>query len=124
MFGKKTQDLADLIESIAGAIYVDSRYDKKVVWRAMRRLLEPLATHKTMEPDPVSELKELCEHKKYPKPSYSPTRDNGAGVTRVVAEVKAAGTVYSGTGKGRNQDVAEVLAAKALLKKLKAADIG
>jgi endoribonuclease Dicer len=45
-------------------------------------------------------------------------------VTRVVAQVTAAGTVYSGTGTGRNQDVAEVLAAKALLKKIKAAARG
>ena len=120
LFENKTQDLADLFEAIAGAIYVDSRNNKEVVWRAMRRLLEPLATPKTMEPDPVSELKELCERKSYPKPSYSPTRDDVAGVTMVVAKVKAAGTVYSETGKGRNQDVAEVLAAKALLKKLKA----
>ncbi|CAD6205740.1 unnamed protein product [Miscanthus lutarioriparius] len=118
------EDLADLFEAIAGAIYVDSRNDKEVVWRAMRRLLEPLATPKTMEPDPVSELKELCERKSYPKPSYSPTRDDAAGVTRVVAKVKAKGTEYSETGKGRNQEVAEVLAAKALLKKLKAAARG
>lgn len=118
------EDLADLFEAIAGAIYVDSGNDKEVVWSAIRRLLEPLATPETMEPDPVSELKELCEHKHYPKPSYSPTRDSVAGVTRVVAQVTAAGTVYSGTGTGRNQDVAEVLAAKALLKKIKAAARG
>ncbi|XP_066369913.1 endoribonuclease Dicer homolog 2a-like isoform X1 [Miscanthus floridulus] len=118
------EDLADLFEAIAGAIYVDSRNDKEVVWRAMRRLLEPLATPKTMEPDPLSELKELCECKSYPQPSYSPTRDDAAGVTRVVAKVKAAGTEYSETGKGRNQEVAEALAANALLKKLKAAARG
>ncbi|XP_008644679.1 endoribonuclease Dicer homolog 2a isoform X5 [Zea mays] len=118
------EDLADLFEAIAGAIYVDSGNDKEVVWSAIRRLLEPLATPGTMEPDPVSELKELCEHKHYPKPSYSPTRDSVAGVTRVVAQVTAARTVYSGTGTGRNQDVAEVLAAKALLKKIKAAARG
>jgi len=38
----------------------------------------------------------------------------------LVAEVKAAGTVYCGTGEGRNKKVAEILAAKALLQKLKA----
>ena len=116
----KKQDLADLIESIAGAIYLDSKHKKEVVWRAMRRLLEPLATPKTVELSPVSELKEICEHRKYPKPLYSQTRDNGVRVTRVVAEVKAAGTVYCGTGEGRNKKEAEILAAKALLQKLKA----
>jgi len=117
------EDLADLIESIAGAIYLDSKHKKEVVWRAMRRLLEPLATPKTVELYPVSELKEICEHRKYPKPLYSPTRDNGVGVTRVVAEVKAAGTVYYATEEGCNKKVAEILAAKALLQKLKAASV-
>ena len=112
-----------MIESIAGAIYLDSKHKKEVVWRAMRRLLEPLATPKTVELYPVSELKEICEHRKYPKPLYSQTRDNGVRVTRVVAEVKAAGTVYCGTGEGRNKKVAKSLAAKALLQKLKAASV-
>lgn len=116
----KKKDLADLIESIAGAIYIDSKHKKEVVWRAMRRLLEPLVTPKTVEVYPVSELKEICERRKYLKPLYSPTRDDVVGVTRVVAKVKVAGTVYYGTGEGRNQKVAKILAAKALLKKLKA----
>jgi endoribonuclease Dicer len=110
-----------LIESIAGAIYVDSNHDKVVVWRAMRRLLEPLATVTSLEPDPVSELKELCEGRKYPQPLYSSTRDDGARLTTVVVQVTAAGTLYLETGKGRNEDVATALAAKALLQKLKAA---
>ncbi|CAL4934583.1 unnamed protein product [Urochloa decumbens] len=117
------EDLADLIESIAGAIYLDSKHRKEVVWRSMRRLLEPLATPKTVELYPVSELKEICERRKYPEPSYSPTRDDGVGVTRVVAKVKAAGKVYSGTGEGRNKKVAKILAAKSLLQKLKAASV-
>ncbi|CAN6310317.1 unnamed protein product [Urochloa humidicola] len=117
------EDLADLIESIAGAIYLDSKHRKEVVWRSMRRLLEPLATPKTVELYPVSELKEICERRKYPEPSYSPTRDDGVGVTRVVAKVKAAGKVYCGTGEGRNQKVAQILAAKSLLQKLKAASV-
>uniref|UniRef100_A0A0A8YR74 Uncharacterized protein n=1 Tax=Arundo donax TaxID=35708 RepID=A0A0A8YR74_ARUDO len=113
------EDLADLIESIAGAIYLDS--NKKEVWRVMEPLLEPLATPETVKPDSVTELKEFCERIKYPEPSYSTTRDDGAGVTRVVAKVRAAGTVYSRTGKGRNKEMAQVLAAKALLQELKAA---
>ncbi|XP_062211726.1 endoribonuclease Dicer homolog 2a-like isoform X3 [Phragmites australis] len=113
------EDLADLIESIAGAIYLDSKHDKEVVWRAMKRLLEPLATAENVEPDPVTEVKELCEHIGFRKPSYSRTREDG--VTTVVAKVLAAGTVYSGTGTGRKKDVAKMFAAKALLQELKAA---
>ncbi|CAL4943025.1 unnamed protein product [Urochloa decumbens] len=113
--------LADLIEAIAGAIYIDSNHDKEAVWRAMVRLLELPPTDMSVEPDPVSELKELCERRKYTRPLYSPTRDDGAGLTRVVVEVTASGRVYSRNGEGRNQDVATPLAAKALLQELKAA---
>ncbi|KAL6902120.1 hypothetical protein ACP4OV_004996 [Aristida adscensionis] len=111
------EDLADLIEAIAGAIYLDSKRDKAAVWGAMRRLLEPLATAETVEPDPVTELKELCDQRSYPKPSYSRTRQGG--VTTVVAKVKAAGRVRSGVGTGGNKDAAQMFAAKALLQELK-----
>ncbi|WVZ59752.1 hypothetical protein U9M48_009853 [Paspalum notatum var. saurae] len=119
----KKQCLADLIESIAAAIYLDSKHDKEIVWRSMRVLLKPLATREseTMEQSPVSELKEMCERRKYPQPSYSETRDDG--VTRVVAKVKVAGVVYSGTGEGRNKKIGEIRAAKALLGELKTAPV-
>ncbi|TVU03863.1 hypothetical protein EJB05_50576 [Eragrostis curvula] len=111
--------LADLIESIAGAIYLDSRCNKEEVWRAMKRLLEPLPTSDTMECDPLTELKELCEQRSYLPPLYSTTRKDG--VTTAVAEVQVAGTQHYAirTGIGCNKDVTRV-AAKALLQDLKA----
>jgi endoribonuclease Dicer len=114
----ETQYLADLIESIAGAIYIDSKCDKEKVWRAMKRLLEPLATAKTLKRDPVTELKELCEQRNYSTPSYYTTRKDG--VTSAIVKVWAAGTLHSrtGTGTGRNKDVM-ASAAKSLLRKLK-----
>jgi endoribonuclease Dicer len=116
----ETQYLADLIESIAGAIYIDSKCDKEKVWRAMKQLLEPLATAKTLNRDPVTELKELCEQRNYSTPSYATTRKDG--VTSV--KVWAAGTLHSrtGTGTGRNKDVM-ASAAKSLLRKLKVAGV-
>ncbi|KAK3150062.1 hypothetical protein QOZ80_3AG0227340 [Eleusine coracana subsp. coracana] len=114
--------LADLIESIAGAIYLDSKCDKEKVWRATKRLLQPLATAETVERDPVTELKQLCEQKNYPAPSYSTTVKDG--VTTVIAKVWVAGALHScsGTRTGRNKDAMKS-AAKALLKKLKAAGV-
>ncbi|KAM0928770.1 hypothetical protein ACQ4PT_001980 [Festuca glaucescens] len=78
------QVLGDAIESIAAAIYFDSKFDKEVVWRSMKRLLEPLATPDTVECDPVEELQEFCDGKSYSK-SYTKTHKDG--VSSVVAEV-------------------------------------
>jgi endoribonuclease Dicer len=111
------QVLGDAIESIAAAIYVDSKFDKEVVWRSMKRLLEPLATPDTVECDPVKELQEFCDRKSYSK-SYTKTHKDG--VSSVVAEVQVEGTSYSAIGIGPDKSVAKKLAAKSLLKNLKA----
>ncbi|RLN39642.1 hypothetical protein C2845_PM01G36130 [Panicum miliaceum] len=80
--------LGDVIESIAGAIYVDSKCDQEIVWRSMKRLLEPLVTPDTMEMDPVKELQEFCDSKAY-SITYTVTHDNR--VSSVVAEVQPKG---------------------------------
>ncbi|TVU03862.1 hypothetical protein EJB05_50575 [Eragrostis curvula] len=109
--------LGDVIESIAGAIYIDSKHNKEAVWSSMKRLLEPLATPETVQQDPVKELHELCAGKSY-RVSYTKTHDNG--VSSVVAEVQAEGITYSATMTGPDKDVAKKLAAKGLLQDLKA----
>uniref|UniRef100_J3LQI0 Uncharacterized protein n=2 Tax=Oryza brachyantha TaxID=4533 RepID=J3LQI0_ORYBR len=109
--------LGDVIESIAGAIYVDSRSNKDVVWRSMKRLLEPLATPETIEPDPVKGLQEFCDRGAY-KITYEETHVDG--VSSVIARVKAGGTTYSATKSGPTKLVAKKLASKAVLKDLKA----
>uniref|UniRef100_A0A0A9CMD7 DRBM domain-containing protein n=1 Tax=Arundo donax TaxID=35708 RepID=A0A0A9CMD7_ARUDO len=110
--------LGDAIESIAGAIYIDSKHNKEVVWKSMRRLLEPLATPETVERDPVKELQELCDRRSYSR-SYTETHENG--VSSVVAEVQAVGITYSATRTGPGKLVAKKLAAKAVLQDLKGA---
>uniref|UniRef100_A0ACD5WPN7 Uncharacterized protein n=1 Tax=Avena sativa TaxID=4498 RepID=A0ACD5WPN7_AVESA len=109
--------LGDVIESIAAAIYLDSKYDKGVVWRSMKQLLEPLATPDTVECDPVKELQEFCARRSYSK-SYTKTHKDG--VSSVVAEVQVEGTSYTATGTGPDKSVAKKFAAKKLLKDLKA----
>ncbi|KAL6878157.1 hypothetical protein ACP4OV_012327 [Aristida adscensionis] len=110
--------LGDVIESIAGAIYIDSKHNKEVVWRSMKRLLEPLATPGTIEYDPVKELQELCDRRCYNR-SYKETHVDG--VSSVVAVVQAEGTTYSATRTGYCKLVAKKLASKAVLQDLKAA---
>ena len=111
------QVLADVIESIAGAIYLDSEYAKEVVWRSMKPLLEPLATPDTVERDPVKMLQEFCDRRSYSKSFYTKTHKDGV---TVVAEVQVDGTIYSATGTGPDKSVAKKFAAKTLLEDLKA----
>ncbi|KAL6599548.1 hypothetical protein ACP70R_045685 [Stipagrostis hirtigluma subsp. patula] len=108
--------LGDVIESIAGAIYVDSKHNKEVVWRSMRRLLEPLATPDTLESDPMKELQEFCDRKSY---SITYTVTHQKGESSVVAEVKTEVTTYSATRSGPTKLVAKKLAAKAVLGDMK-----
>lgn len=66
------QVLADVIESIAGAIFVDSGYKKEVVFQSIKPLLEPLVTPETARRHPISELHELCQKKRLQNESISP----------------------------------------------------
>uniref|UniRef100_A0A453JVY1 DRBM domain-containing protein n=1 Tax=Aegilops tauschii subsp. strangulata TaxID=200361 RepID=A0A453JVY1_AEGTS len=111
------QVLGDVIESLAGAIYLDSKYDKEVVWKSMKQLLEPLATPETVERDPVKLLQEFCARRSY---SSSYTKAHKDGVSSVVVEVQVEGTTYSATETGPDKIVAKKLAAKSLLNNLKA----
>jgi endoribonuclease Dicer len=59
------QVLGDIIESLAGAILVDSGYNKEVVWESIRPLLEPLVTPETLKLHPIRELTEFCQIRNY-----------------------------------------------------------
>lgn len=113
------QVLGDVVESIAGAIYIDAKHDKGIVWRSMKRILEPLVTPDTLQNDPVKELQEFCDSKGYTL-EYTVTRDNG--VSSVVAEVRTEGTTYKATRTGFSKLDAKKLAASSVLRDLKAAD--
>lgn len=49
-----------MIESIAGAIFLDMRLDFECVWRIMKPILSPMVTPETLELQPQRELQELC----------------------------------------------------------------
>ncbi|XP_061339730.1 endoribonuclease Dicer homolog 2-like isoform X2 [Gastrolobium bilobum] len=110
--------LGDIIESLAGAIFVDSGYNKEVVWQSIKPLLEPLVTPSTLKAHPVKELTELCQKKNYimekPKVSCSD------GVTTYRIEVQANGVLhkyeYSGSA---DKKTAKKIACKEILKSLR-----
>ncbi|XP_066370004.1 endoribonuclease Dicer homolog 2a-like isoform X3 [Miscanthus floridulus] len=111
--------LGDVIESIAGAIYIDAKHDKKVVWRSMKRLLEPLATPDTLEIDPVKELHEFCDPTTC-SIKYTVTCEDR--VSSVVVEVQTKGITYKAARTGLTKLDAKKLAAKSVLQDMKAAN--
>ncbi|KAH9625475.1 hypothetical protein KSS87_008138 [Heliosperma pusillum] len=53
--------LGDLVESIAGAILIDSKLQVEEVWRVFHPLLSPIVTPDNLELPPFRELIELCD---------------------------------------------------------------
>ncbi|KAI8557551.1 hypothetical protein RHMOL_Rhmol04G0019500 [Rhododendron molle] len=60
---KAPKVLADIVESVAGAVYVDCKLDLQVFWAIFGRLLEPIVDPETLwkQPHPVTLLHELCQ---------------------------------------------------------------
>ncbi|XP_051124756.1 ribonuclease 3-like protein 2 [Andrographis paniculata] len=60
---KAPKVLADIVESIAAAVYVDSGFDLKLMWKIIGGFLEPLVMLDALEhqPQPVTMLYELCQ---------------------------------------------------------------
>ncbi|PIA32589.1 hypothetical protein AQUCO_04400051v1, partial [Aquilegia coerulea] len=56
--------LADIIESIIGAVFIDSNYSLDIVWKVFKKLLEPIIGPKTLRIHPMTELYELCQKNK------------------------------------------------------------
>lgn len=114
--------LGDLIESIAGAVLVDSDFDTNLVWDAMKPLLEPLVTPKTIKYHPVRELHELCQKESYEyKHCFHHSLEEGTSTVKVEVTVK--GDSYIETCDASNKRTAKKLAAEKVLKSLKAAGL-
>ncbi|XP_010556639.1 PREDICTED: endoribonuclease Dicer homolog 1 isoform X2 [Tarenaya hassleriana] len=58
---KAPKVLGDIVESIAGAIFLDSQKDTTVVWGVFEPLMQPMVTPETLPMHPVRELQERCQ---------------------------------------------------------------
>ncbi|KAL5786463.1 hypothetical protein ACOSQ2_008855 [Xanthoceras sorbifolium] len=58
---KAPKALGDLVESIAGAILIDTKLNLDEVWRIFKPLLSPIVTPDKLELPPQRELNELCD---------------------------------------------------------------
>ena len=109
--------LGDVIESLAGAIFVDSGYNKEVVFQSIRPLLEPLITPETVKIHPAKELSELCQKMKFDM--KKPVKSCENGVASLTVEVEANGVTYKHTATGLDKRTGKKVACKEVLKALK-----
>ncbi|KAK2645038.1 hypothetical protein Ddye_020233 [Dipteronia dyeriana] len=58
---KAPKALGDLVESIAGAVLIDTKLNLDEVWRIFKPLLSPIVTPDKLELPPQRELIELCD---------------------------------------------------------------
>ncbi|KAM3744105.1 hypothetical protein ACB098_06G027000 [Castanea mollissima] len=60
---KAPKILADIVESLAAAIYFDLNFDLQNLWVIFRDLLEPIVTPKVLQqqPHPITTLNEQCQ---------------------------------------------------------------
>ncbi|KAK7303573.1 hypothetical protein RJT34_14482 [Clitoria ternatea] len=111
--------LGDIIESLAGAILVDSNFNEDVVWQSIRPLLEPLVTPQTLTLHPTRELYELCQKRNYYIKKDVSCEDH---VTKYRMEVQADGVVHQYEYRGSvHKDAAKKIVCKEILKSLKKA---
>ncbi|XP_074323641.1 endoribonuclease Dicer homolog 2-like isoform X2 [Apium graveolens] len=107
----------DVIESLAGAILVDSGYKKDIVFKSILPLLEPLVSPETLKLQPVRELYQLCQKENYVLKKPVVSCENG--VAAVTVEVEASGVIHKESCTAHNKAEAKKLASKAVLKSLK-----
>ncbi|KAL3624673.1 hypothetical protein CASFOL_031341 [Castilleja foliolosa] len=55
--------LADIVESLIGAIFIDSKSSIEITWKIVKNLLEPIITPAGLPTHPVIQLRELCQRK-------------------------------------------------------------
>jgi dsRNA-specific ribonuclease len=59
------QVLGDIVESIAGAVLIDTKLDLDIVWGVFKPLLSPIVTPENLELPPFRELLECCSKNGY-----------------------------------------------------------
>ncbi|KAL3848998.1 hypothetical protein ACJIZ3_010880 [Penstemon smallii] len=55
--------LADIVESLVGAIYIDSNSSIDITWEVVKNLLQPMITPENLQTHPVTMLNEMCQKK-------------------------------------------------------------
>ncbi|XP_058101267.1 ribonuclease 3-like protein 2 [Magnolia sinica] len=109
---KAPKVLADIVESIAAAVYVDCNFDLKVLWLVFRALLEPIVTLDTLQQQPVTMLFEYCQ-KHGRRVDIRHWKKGVKNIANVYVDGKMVGS-----GCSEQKEIAKLNAAKEALQKL------
>lgn len=110
---KAPKVLGDIIESIAGAIFLDSERDTAVVWKVFQPLLHPMVTPETLPMHPVRELQERCQQQAQGL-EYKATRNGNLATVEVFID-----GVQVSVAQNPQKKMAQKLAARNALAALK-----
>ncbi|CAK7348610.1 unnamed protein product [Dovyalis caffra] len=110
---KAPKVLGDIVESIAGAIFLDSGRDTAVVWKVFQPLLHPMVTPETLPMHPVRELQERCQQQAEGL-EYKATRSGNLATVEVFID-----GVQVGVAQNPQKKMAQKLAARNALAVLK-----
>ncbi|KAK6916929.1 Ribonuclease III domain [Dillenia turbinata] len=110
---KAPKVLGDIVESIAGAIFLDSGRDTATVWRVFQPLLHPMVTPETLPMHPVRELQERCQQQAEGL-EYKATRTGNVATVEVFVD-----GIKIGIAQNPQKKMAQKLAARNALIVLK-----
>ncbi|XP_027190700.1 endoribonuclease Dicer homolog 3a isoform X2 [Cicer arietinum] len=114
---KAPKALGDLVESIAGAVLIDTKLNLELVWKVFNPLLSPIVTPDKLELPPFRELNQLCDSLGY-FVKVKESREKKGSMENVVLSVQLPNALLVQEGKGPNKKNAKGEAAFHLLKKL------
>ncbi|CAL8995994.1 unnamed protein product [Prunus brigantina] len=117
---KGPKALGDMVESIAGAILIDTELNLDEVWRIFKPLLSPIVTPDKLELPPLRELIELCDSLGY---FIKETCTKKGETVHVKLTVQLKDVLLIGEGCDRTKKAAKGEAARCLLKELEKRDI-
>ncbi|KAH9622866.1 hypothetical protein KSS87_007869 [Heliosperma pusillum] len=109
---KAPKVLADIVESVIAAVYIDSDFNLKFLWQVIRGLLEPIVTLETLPLQPVTMLFELCQ-KQGKQVNIENWRKDDKNICSIYVDKKLVAT-----GTSDQRVIAKLNAAKEALAKL------
>lgn len=110
------QALGDLVESCVGAIFLDSGFDLNLVWKIMLSFLDPVTSLSNVQLNPVRELTEFCQSRKWDL--QFPTLKKGR-IFSVEANVKGEDVCLAASASNLNKREAIRIASDKIFVKLK-----
>uniref|UniRef100_A0A7N0VB49 Uncharacterized protein n=1 Tax=Kalanchoe fedtschenkoi TaxID=63787 RepID=A0A7N0VB49_KALFE len=116
---KAPKVLADIVESVAAAIYIDNNYSVQHLWQVFQGILEPTITYEDLrkQPQPMTTLYELCQ-KEGKQVDFKRCRKGAKNISNVFV-----GGKFIASSHLQQKETAKLSAAKGALEKLEQAAI-